>query len=90
MLHDILKCDLVTDLDRITDFDNITKFNEVSIDHLYRVWLANRGRLLLRTLSPVQILTFIVLMLRIFSPEFMLPDFEFQTSLGTFILPYRF
>ena len=39
--------------DLITDFDFITKFREDSIEHLQRVQLANRGRLLLRTPGPV-------------------------------------
>ena len=37
----------------ITEFDLITKFREISIEHLKRAQLANRGRLLQRTLSPV-------------------------------------
>ena len=44
-----LNRDPVTKLDLITVFDVITLFREVSIGHLQRVRLANRGRLLLRT-----------------------------------------
>ena len=44
-----LNCDLVIELDLISAFDVIPYFREVSIEHLQRVRLANRGRLLLRT-----------------------------------------
>ena len=45
-----LNHDLVTELDRIRVFDVIALLKEVSIGHLQRMRLANRGRLLLRTL----------------------------------------
>ena len=48
--------DLITELDLI---DLITLFREASIRHLQRVRLPNRGRLLLRTLGPVQFGTWI-------------------------------
>ena len=48
-----LNRDIVTELDLIPVFDVITLFWEVSIGHLKRVRLANRGRLLLQTPSPV-------------------------------------
>ena len=52
-LSDIpLNCDLVAELDIITGFDLITKFPEVSIEHLQRMRLANRGNFLFRTLDP--------------------------------------
>ena len=38
---------LVTEPEPFTIFDVFNKFREVSIDHLQRVWLNNRGRLLL-------------------------------------------
>ena len=43
-----------TELDLITDFGLINKSQDVSIEHLQRVWLANRERLLFRTPGPVQ------------------------------------
>ena len=46
-------CDLVTKLDVISEFDHTFKFWEVSIYHLRRMRLANRGRLFLRTPGPV-------------------------------------
>ena len=48
-----LNRDLVTELDLFTVFDVITLFREVSIGHLQRVLLADRGHLLLRTPGPV-------------------------------------
>ena len=48
-----LNRDFVTEPDFITVFDVITLFRGVSIGHLQRVWLANRGLLLLRTPAPV-------------------------------------
>ena len=36
-----------------TDFDLFTKFREVSVDNLQRMWLADRGHLLLWTPGPV-------------------------------------
>ena len=45
--------DFVTEMYLITVFGVITLFREVSIGHLQRVRLANRGRLLLRTPGPV-------------------------------------
>ena len=50
-----LNHDIVTELDLfyITVFDVIILFLEVSIEHLQRVRLANRGRLLLRTPGPI-------------------------------------
>ena len=44
---------MVTLLDLITDFGLFTEFREVSIEHMQRVWHANRGRLLLRAPGPV-------------------------------------
>ena len=49
-----LNRDLVTELDLITVFDTITLFREVSTGHLQQTRLANRGRLLPRSLGPVQ------------------------------------
>ena len=54
-----LNRDLVTELDLITIFDVITSFWEVSMGHLQRMRLANRGRLLLRTSGPVPFGTWI-------------------------------
>ena len=81
--------DLVTELDLITVFDVITLFREVSIGHLQRVRLANRGYLLLRTPGPVpfgncicsNVETILSWTCHVYGP------FEFRTSLGTFILP---
>ena len=46
--------DLITDLDIFTELDFLPNC-EVSIEHLQRVWHANRGRLLLRTPGPVSL-----------------------------------
>ena len=54
-----LNCDLITELDLIIDFEPITKFQEVAIEHLQRVLLANRGHLLLQTPGPAPFWTFI-------------------------------
>ena len=54
-----LNRDLVTELDLITVFDVITLFREISLGHLQRVRLANRGRLLLMTPGPVPVGTYI-------------------------------
>ena len=79
-----LNRDLVIELDLIIDFDLITIFWEVSIEHLQRVRLANRGRLLLRIPGLVQFGTCIFLMLRPFFPELVIfRDFKFRISLGT-------
>ena len=43
----------LTEMDLITYFDFITEFKEASIEHLQRVRLVNRGRLLLRAPGPV-------------------------------------
>ena len=51
--------DSVTELDLITVFDAITLFREVSIGHLQRGRLANRGRLVLQTPGPVPFGTYI-------------------------------
>ena len=83
--------DLVTELDLITVFDVITQIREVSIEHLQRVRLANRGRLLLRTPGPVPLGTCICSNVEtihswtchVYGP------FEFRTSLGTSILLTR-
>ena len=63
-----------------------TRFKEVSKENFQRVRLANRGRLLLRTPSPVPFGHCIDLMLILFSPGLLFLDFEFRTSLGTSIL----
>ena len=80
--------DLITELDLITVFDAITLFREVSIGHLQRMRLANRGCLHLRPRGPVQYGTCICS-----NVETILSwtchiygSFEFQTSLGTPIL----
>ena len=48
-----LNRELITELDLITVFDLITLFREVSMEHLQRVRLSNRGHLLLATPGPV-------------------------------------
>ena len=83
-----LNRDLVTKLDLITVFDVTTVFREVSIGHLHRVSLANRGRLLLRTPGPVAYGTWIcsdVETIHSWTCHVYEP-FEFRTSLGTSIL----
>ena len=57
-LH-LLIHNLVTDLDIITDFGLISKLREVSIEHLQRILIANRGHLLLPTPGPLPFGTFI-------------------------------
>ena len=78
-LSDIsLDRDLVTELDLITYFDIKTRFNEVSIEHLLRVRLANRGRLLLWTPGSVPFWTSVSSNVIPFSPKLvMFRDFEF-------------
>ena len=46
--------DLVSELDLITDFNHIKEFREVSTEHLQRIGVANRGRLLFRSPGPVK------------------------------------
>ena len=66
--------DHVTELDLISDFDLVFKFRQVSIKHLQRVRLANRGHLLLWIPGPVPLA--VILMLRPVSPELvMFPEF---------------
>ena len=80
--------DLVTEQDLITVLDVITLFRKVSIGHLQRVRLANRGRLLLRTPGPVPFGTCIcsnVETILSWTSHVYWP-FEIQTSLGTSIL----
>ena len=64
--------DLVPELDLVTEFDLFTEFREVSIEHLQRVWHADRGRLLLRTPGPVPFGTCSVLLLRPILPKFVM------------------
>ena len=59
----------------------------VSIDHLQRVWHANRGRLLLRTPGPVPLgLAYVLLVETKSFPNlsFILPNYALRISLGTF------
>ena len=78
---------LVYELDPMTIFDVITVFREVSIGHLQRVRLSNRGRLLLRTPGPFpfetcicsNIETILSWTCHVYGP------FEFRASLGTSI-----
>ena len=85
---------LITELDLITVFDVITLFREVSMGHLQRVRLANRGHLLLQTPGPVPFGTWICSNVEtilswkchVFGP------FGFRTSLGTsifLIVPWK-
>ena len=88
--HLSLNRDIATELDLITDFDVITLFREVSIGHLQRVRLANRGRLLLRTPGPVpfrtcicsNVETILSWTCHVYGP------FEFRTSIGTSTSPW--
>ena len=83
-----LSHDLVTERDLNAVFDIIILFWELSIKHLQLVRLANRGRLLLRTPSPVpfgtcicsNVETMLSWTFHVYGP------FEFWTSLGTSIL----
>ena len=64
-----------------------TEFCEVSIDHLRRVWHADRGRLLLRTPGPVTLGLAYVLLVETnpFSELVVIfPDCALRISLGTF------
>ena len=72
-----LNRDIVTDLDLITVFDVITWFWEVSVEHLERVWLANRGSLRLQAPGPIQLGTVHSWTCHVYGL------FEFRTSLGT-------
>ena len=81
--------DISLNRDLVTVFDVITLFREVSIGHLQRVRLADRGRLLLGTPGPVRfgtcicsnVETILSWTCHVYGP------FEFRTSLGTSILP---
>ena len=80
-------CEPNTELDLITDliyYQISGGFHRT----LERVWLANRGCLLLRNLVLSHLGLAFVLMLRPFFPEFVMSTdlFEFRTSLGTSIL----
>ena len=91
MLHDILWPDHIqwqppTDqtLYRTWPF---TKFWVVSIEHLRRVWLVDRGRLLLRTPGPIPLGLAYVLHVETnpFSELVIIfPEYALQISLGTF------
>ena len=63
--------------------DLFTELWEVSINHLWRVWHAYRGHLLLRTLGPVPN---VVLVVTNSFPEVVVifSDYAIRTSLGTF------
>ena len=80
-------CELITELDFNTDFDLIT---EIGGFHrtLQRVWLANRGRLHLRTPGPVPFVTCICSYVETILPWtcHVYGPFEFRTSLGTYVL----
>ena len=58
---------------------------EVSIEHLRRVWHADRGRLLLRTPRPVPLgLAYLLLVETNLLHELIFPDYALRISLGTF------
>ena len=87
MLNDILRPDHIqwqppTDqtLYRTRPF---TEFWVVSIEHLRRVWHADRGRLLLRTPGPVPLGLAYALLVET-NPSFSEPDYALRISLGTF------
>ena len=81
-----LNCDRVIELGLITVIDVITK--KMFHEHLQRVWLTNRGRLLLRTPGLSRLGLAFVVILRPFNPELVMTTdpFEFQTPLDTSIL----
>ena len=83
-LSDIL---LISKQDFIADFDLITKFREVSIKYLQRVWLVNKGRLLIRTPGPVPFKTGIFCHVETYLlKNCHISGIEFRTSLGTSVL----
>ena len=86
-----LKSNLGTECGLITDFDVITLFGKVSTEHVQRVRLANRGRLLLWTPSPVLWGTCICSNGDIIHSLFchVYRHFEFRTSLDTSFLLCR-
>ena len=70
-----------------TELEPFTEFREVSIEHLQRVWHADRGRLLLRTPGPVPLGLAYVLLVETnpFSELVVIfPDYALRISLGTF------
>ena len=80
-------CDIITGLNII--IQNLTFYQIfVSVDHLQRVWHANRGRLLLRTPGPVPLWDLHVFLCRDQSLLNLscLRTFEFRTPLGTSLL----
>ena len=86
-----LNSDLVTALEIITVFEVITLFREVSIEHLQRLRLANRGGLLLRTPGPVPFGTCICSNVETIH-SWTCHDYgslEIRTSLGISILLYK-
>ena len=69
-----------------TELDLSPNF-EFSIEHLRRVWHADRGRLLLRTPGPVRLgLAYVLLVETNPFSEFVVifPDYSLRISLGTF------
>ena len=72
-----------------------TEFSEVSIEHLRRMWHADRGSLLLRTPGSVPLGLAYVLLVEA-NPFFRIccyfPDYALRISLGTFsnLLMYQF
>ena len=82
---------LLTELDLITLYILWPKSRMVSIEHLQRLRLVNRGRLLLRTPGPVPFETCIFSNVEtILSWTCHTSDFEFRTSLSTSILVFRY
>ena len=78
---------LFTKLDFITDFYIITKFREVSREHLQRLRLVCRGRLLLwiPSLAPFGTRICFHVKTSLSFKNVMFPEFEYRTSLGTSI-----
>ena len=73
-------------LDLSEKINIILSFKEVSIEHLQRVRLANRGRLLLRVPGPVYFGLTFVLMLRPFAPEIVVSELWISNIPIPFIL----
>ena len=86
-----LNRDIITELDLITVFDVVTLFREVSIGHLQRMRLANRGCLLLWTPDLDPYGTCICSNVETIQSRtcYVYGPFEFPTPLGTSILLCR-
>ena len=80
------RSDFIPSHDFINELDLLPNFWVVSIEHLWRLWHADRWRLLLRTPCPVLFGTCIYFLLRpiVFRTCRIFSDYAIRISLGTF------